>query len=107
LTDEHPNLTNELVVYVSPEDKTVVIDHEAINHEVIGERTKVLWCYEPGKKLAGKTSFVAMPYVMNVSPQTLASELVSMQSMMSRYSEIEVNEDFYLPINGYATIIKN
>jgi hypothetical protein len=48
-----------------------------------------------------------MPYVMNVSPQTLASELVSMQSMMSRYSEIEVNEDFYLPINGYATIIKN
>jgi len=107
LTDEHPNLTNDLVVYVLPEDKTVVIDHEAINHEVIGERTKVLWCYEPGKKLSGKTTFVWMPYVMSVSPQTIASELVSVQpmspersaqySMLNRYSDTEVDERYYLP----------
>jgi transcription-repair coupling factor (superfamily II helicase) len=103
LTDEHPNLTTDLVVYVLPEDKTVVIDHEAINHEVMGERTKVLWCYEPGRKLAGKTTFVWMPYVMSVSAQTITQDLVPVQPMMGRYSEIEVNEDFYLPINGYAT----
>jgi hypothetical protein len=99
LTDEHPNLTNDLVVYVSPEDKTVVIDHEAINHEVMGERTKVLWCYEPGRKLAGKTTYVYMPYVMSVAAQTIAQDLIPVQPIMSRYSRIEVNEDFYLPIN--------
>ena len=107
LTDEHPNLTNDLVVYVSPEDKTVVIDHEAINHEVIGKRTKVLWCYEPGKKLAGKTTFVAMPMATQVAAQTIASELISVQpmspersaqySMLNRYSDTEVDERYYLP----------
>ena len=74
LTDECPDLTNDLVVYLLPEDKTVVIDHEAINHEVIGERTKVLWSYEPGRKLAGKTSFVWIPIVTQVAAQTIASE---------------------------------
>ena len=107
LTDEHPNLTNELVVYVLPEDKTVVIDHEAINHEVIGERTKVLWCYEPGKKLAGKTTFVAMPMATQVAAQTIAQDLIAVQpmspersamySMLNRYSDTEVDESFYLP----------
>jgi hypothetical protein len=113
LTDEHPNLTTDLVVYVSPEDKTVVIDHEAINREVIGERIKVLWCYEPGRKLAGKTTYVYVPYVMSVSPQTIASELISVQpmspersaqySMLNRYSDTEVDESFYLPVTmiGY------
>jgi hypothetical protein len=98
LTDEHPNLTTDLVVYVSPEDKTVVVDHQALNYEVNGIRTKVLWCYEPGMKLAGKTTIVYMPYVTSVSPQTIASELVPVQPIMSRYSEIELNNDFYLPI---------
>jgi hypothetical protein len=107
LTDEQPNLIDDLVVYVLPEDKTFVIDHEAINHEVIGERTKVLWCYEPGKKLAGKTTFIAMPMVTQVAAQTIASELVSVQpmspersaqySMLNRYSDTEVDESFYLP----------
>jgi hypothetical protein len=103
LTDERPNLIDDLVVYVLPEDKTVVIDHESINHVVLGKRTKVLWCYEPGRKLAGKTTYVYTPYVMSVAAQTIASELVPVQTMMGRYSEIEVNEDFYLPISGYAT----
>jgi hypothetical protein len=107
LTDEHPNLTNDLVVYVSPEDKTVVIDHQALNYEVIGKRTKVLWCYEPGKKLAGKTTFVAMPMATQVAAQTIASELISVQpmspersaqySMLNRYSDTEVDERYYLP----------
>jgi hypothetical protein len=107
LTDEHPNLTNDLVVYVSPEDKTVVIDHQALNYEVIGKRTKVLWCYEPGKKLAGKTTLVAMPMATQVAAQTIASELISVQpmspersamySMLNRYSDTEVDESFYLP----------
>jgi hypothetical protein len=107
LTDEHPNLTNDLVVYVSPEDKTIVVDHQALNYEVNGIRTKVLWCYEPGAKLAGKTTYVWIPISTQVAAQTIAQDLVPVQPMMSRYSEIEVNEDFYLPINGYATIIKN
>jgi hypothetical protein len=107
LTDEQPNLTNDLVVYVSPEDKTVVIDHQALNYEVIGKRTKVLWCYEPGKELAGKTTFVAMPMATQVAAQTIASELISVQpmspersaqySMLNRYSDTEVDESFYLP----------
>jgi hypothetical protein len=107
LTDEHPNLTNDLVVYVSPEDKTVVIDHQALNYEVIGKRTKVLWCYEPGKKLAGKTTFVAMPMATQVAAQTIAQDLIAVQpmspersamySMLNRYSDTEVDESFYLP----------
>ena len=107
LTDEHPNLTNDLVVYVSPEDKKVVIDHQALNYEVIGKRTKVLWCYEPDKKLAGKTTFVAMPMATQVAAQTITSELISVQpmspersaqySMLNRYSDTEVDESFYLP----------
>jgi hypothetical protein len=99
LTDEHPNLTNDLVVYVSPEYKTIVVDHQALNYEVNGIRTKVLWCYEPGRKLAGKTTYVYMPYVMSVAAQTIAQDLIPVQPIMSRYSRIEVNEDFYLPIN--------
>ena len=112
LTDEQPNLTTDLVVYVSPEDKKVVIDHQALNYEVIGKRTKVLWCYEPGKKLAGKTTFVAypdpyMPMATQVAAQTIASELISVQpmspersamySMLNRYSDTEVDERYYLP----------
>jgi hypothetical protein len=107
LTDEHPNLTNDLVVYVSPEDKMVVIDHQALNYEVIGKRTKVLWCYEPGKKLAGKTTFVAMPMATQVAAQTIAQDLIAVQpmspersamySMLNRYSDTEVDESFYLP----------
>jgi hypothetical protein len=95
LTDEHPNLTNDLVVYVLPEDKTFVIDHEAINHEVIGERTKVLWHYEPGRKLAGKTSFVWVPIVTQVEAQTIASELVPVQPMSppNQYSNVNRWED--------------
>jgi transcription-repair coupling factor (superfamily II helicase) len=99
LTDEQPHLTDDLVVYVLPEDKTVVIDHEAINHEVMGERTKVLWCYEPGRKLAGKTTYAYMPYVMSVAAQTIGQDLIPVQPIMSRYFRITVNEDFYLPIN--------
>ena len=107
LTDEHPNLTNDLVVHVSPEDKMVVIDHQALNYEVIGKRTKVLWCYEPGKKLAGKTTFVAMPMATQVAAQTIAQDLIAVQpmspersamySMLNRYSDTEVDESFYLP----------
>ena len=77
LTDEQPNLTNDLVVFVSPEDKTVVVEHQVLNYEVNGIRTKVLWCYEPGTKLAGKSAVV----------------------YMGRYSGIEINDDFYLPID--------
>ena len=90
LTDEHPNLTNDLVVYVSPEDKTVVIDHQALNYEVIGKRTKVLWCYEPGKKLAGKTTFVAMPMATQVAAQTIAQEL-SKQIDNNLFMEVTFN----------------
>lgn len=107
LTDEHPNLTNDLVVYVSPEDKTIVVDHQALNYEVNGIRTKVLWCYEPGKKLAGKTTFVAMPMATQVAAQTIAQDLIAVQpmspersamySMLNRYSDTEVDESFYLP----------
>lgn len=110
LTDEHPNLTTDLVVYVSPEDKTVVIDHQALNYEVVGERTKVLWCYEPGAKLAGKTTFIVMPIVTRVEARTIAQDLVSVQPMLSpveetryslvdRYSDTEVDERFYVPVN--------
>jgi len=110
LTDEHPNLTTDLVVYVSPEDKTVVIDHESINHEVLGQPTKILWCYEPGRKLAGRTTFVWMPIVTRVAAQTIAQDLVSVQPMLSpveetryslvdRYSDTEVDEGYYLPVN--------
>jgi hypothetical protein len=109
LTDECPDLTNDLVVYVLPEDKTVVIDHEAINHEVIGERTKVLWSYEPGRKLVGKTTFVWIPMVIRVAAQTIAQDFVPVQpmspersaqySMLNRYSETEVDERFYVPVN--------
>jgi hypothetical protein len=108
LTDEHPNLTTDLVVYVSPEDKTVVIDHESINHEVLGVGAKVLWCYEPGRKLAGRTTFVWMPIVTRVEARTIAQDLVSVQPMLSpveetryslvdRYSDTGVDESFYLP----------
>ena len=109
LTDEQPNLTTDLVVYVSPEDRTVVIDHESINHEVLGVGAKVLWCYEPGRKLAGRTTFVWMPIVTRVAAQTIAQDLVSVQpmspersaqySMLNRYSETEVDERFYVPVN--------
>ena len=109
LTDEQPHLTDDLVVYLSPEDKTVVIDHESINHEVIGERTKVLWCYEPGRKLAGKTTFVWIPIDTRTEARTIAQDLVPVQpmsperlaqySMLNRYAEIEVDESFYLPVN--------
>jgi len=109
LTDEHPNLTTDLVVYVSPEDRTVVIDHESINHEVLGVGAKVLWCYEPGRKLAGRTTFVWMPIVTRVEARTIAQDLVSVQpmspersaqySMLNRYSETEVDERFYVPVN--------
>ena len=108
LTDEHPNLTTDLVVYVSPEDRTVVIDHESINHEVLGVGAKVLWCYEPGRKLAGRTTFVWMPIVTRVEARTIAQDLVSVQPMLSpveetryslvdRYSDTEVDERYYLP----------
>ena len=107
LTDEQPNLTTDLVVYVSPEDKTVVIDHESINHEVLGVGAKVLWCYEPGRKLAGRTTFVWMPIVTRVEAQTIAQDFVPVQpmspersaqySMLNRYSETEVDERYYLP----------
>jgi hypothetical protein len=108
LTDEHPNLTTDLVVYVSPEDRTVVIDHESINHEVLGVGAKVLWCYEPGRKLAGRTTFVWMPIVTRVEARTIAQDLVSVQPMLSpveetryslvdRYSDTGVDESFYLP----------
>jgi len=109
LTDEQPNLTTDLVVYVSPEDRTVVIDHESINHEVLGVGAKVLWCYEPGRKLAGRTTFVWMPIVTRVEARTIAQDLVSVQpmspersaqySMLNRYSETEVDERFYVPVN--------
>jgi hypothetical protein len=110
LTDEHPNLTTDLVVYVSPEDRTVVIDHESINHEVLGVGAKVLWCYEPGRKLAGRTTFVWMPIVTRVEARTIAQDLVSVQPMLSpveetryslvdRYSDTEVDERYYLPVN--------
>jgi|GEM_PF-5064347 hypothetical protein len=108
LTDEQPNLTTDLVVYVSPEDRTVVIDHESINHEVLGVGAKVLWCYEPGRKLAGRTTFVWMPIVTRVEARTIAQDLVSVQPMLSpveetryslvdRYSDTGVDESFYLP----------
>jgi len=108
LTDEQPNLTTDLVVYVSPEDRTVVIDHESINHEVLGVGAKVLWCYEPGRKLAGRTTFVWMPIVTRVEARTIAQDLVSVQPMLSpveetryslvdRYSDTGVDEGFYLP----------
>jgi hypothetical protein len=110
LTDEQPNLTTDLVVYVSPEDRTVVIDHESINHEVLGVGAKVLWCYEPGRKLAGRTTFVWMPIVTRVEARTIAQDLVSVQPMLSpveetryslvdRYSDTEVDEGYYLPVN--------
>jgi len=110
LTDEQPNLTTDLVVYVSPEDRTVVIDHESINHEVLGVGAKVLWCYEPGRKLAGRTTFVWMPIVTRVEARTIAQDLVSVQPMLSpveetryslvdRYSDTEVDERYYLPVN--------
>jgi len=108
LTDEHPNLTTDLVVYVSPEDRTVVIDHESINHEVLGVGAKVLWCYEPGRKLAGRPTFVWMPFVSRVEARTIAQDLVPVQpmsperaaqySMLNRYSETEVDESYYIPI---------
>jgi hypothetical protein len=117
LTDEHPSLANDLVVYVSPEDKTVVIDHEAINHEVIGERTKVLWSYEPGKKLAGKTSYVYIPMTTRVEARTIAQDLVPVQpmspersaqySMLNRYSDTEVDERYYIPITMIKTDHEN
>jgi hypothetical protein len=108
LTDEQPNLTTDLVVYVSPEDRTVVIDHESINHEVLGVGAKVLWCYEPGRKLVGRTTFVWMPIVTRVEARTIAQDLVSVQPMLSpveetryslvdRYSDTGVDESFYLP----------
>jgi hypothetical protein len=97
LSDEAPNLNDDLVVYVSPEDKTVVVDH--FNEPGESIITKVTWYYEPSYiKLAKKTTYLYMPYVTSVSPQTIASELVPVQPMMSRYSEIELNDDFYLPI---------
>ena len=110
LTDEQPNLTTDLVVYVSPEDRTVVIDHESINHEVLGVGAKVLWCYEPGRKLAGRATFVWLPIVTRVAAQTIAQDLVSVQPMLSpveetryslvdRYSDTEVDERYYLPVN--------
>jgi hypothetical protein len=108
LTDEQPHLTDDLIVYLSPEDKTVVIDHESINHQVLGVGAKVLWCYEPGRKLAGRTTFVWMPIVTRVAAQTIAQDLVSVQPMLSpveetryslvdRYSDTEVDESYYLP----------
>jgi hypothetical protein len=131
LTDEQPNLTTDLVVYVSPEDKTVVIDHESINHEVLGQPTKILWCYEPGRKLAGRATFVWLPITIRAEARTIAQDLVPVQpmsppdvvmgidpavptatptitmsleraaqySMLNRYSETEVDERFYVPVN--------
>ena len=108
LTDEQPNLTTDLVVYVSPEDRTVVIDHESINHEVLGVGAKVLWCYEPGRKLAGRATFVWLPITIRAEARTIAQDLVSVQPMLSpveetryslvdRYSDTGVDESFYLP----------
>ena len=123
LTDEQPHLTDDLVVYLLPEDKTVVIDHESINHEGIGQPAKVLWCYEPGRKLAGKTTFVWIPrtiaqdlvpvqpmstpdvvtFVVNTAVPTptitMSPERLAQYSMLNRYSETEVNESLYVPIN--------
>ena len=102
LTDEQPHLTDDLVVYLLPEDKTVVIDHESINHEVIGQPAKVLWCYEPGRKLAGKTTFVWIPRTIAqdlVPVQPMSPERLAQYSMLNRYSETEVNESLYVPIN--------
>ncbi len=118
LTDEHPNLTTDLVVYVSPEDRTVVIDHESINHEVLGVGAKVLWCYEPGRKLAGRTTFVWMPIVTRVEARTIAQDLVSVQPMLSPveetryslvdcYSDTEVDESYYIPITMIKTDHEN
>ena len=53
LTDEEL-VFKDTVVYVSPEDKTIVVDHRSINNPVDGKPYKIVWCYEPGEKMAGR-----------------------------------------------------
>lgn len=53
LTDEEL-VFKDTVVYVSPEDKAIVVDHRSINNPVEGKPYKIVWCYEPGEKMAGR-----------------------------------------------------
>jgi hypothetical protein len=98
LSEENPKI-NDLVVWVLDGDKTKVVNHydESFKHLKV-KSYKIVWCYEREIKLAHNPSTIYMPYIINVQRQTIASELVSIQPIMNRYSEIKLNDDFYLPI---------
>lgn len=77
LTDEEL-VFKDTVVYVSPEDKTIVVDHRSINNPVDGKPYKIVWCYEPGEKMAGRGPLKIM--VHNRVLQTM-EELIPAQTM--------------------------
>lgn len=75
LTDEEL-VFKDTVVYVSPEDKTMVIDHRSINNPVEGKPYKIVWCYEPGEKMAGPVTFTT-----RLTATTVAADLIPVQPM--------------------------
>lgn len=84
LTDEKYGVNNgsyDEVVYTSPEDKTIVVDHRSINDPSVGQSIpyKIVWCYEPGEKMAGPLTW--LPFMARVAATTIAADLVPVQAL--------------------------
>lgn len=98
LTDEVIDAANDIVISVDTEDNTMVVDYRSLNNAGTWKSCKVIWCYEPGEKLAGISSWT-FPIITRVSATTIGDDLVSVQPMESPVDiNFEYISDWFNPI---------